>query len=66
MQQRSRAIPQEKSSNVGKRGTFQEEVARFGEKVGRFRMKVPLFAQKVSDFSVTLGREREQVGTSIK
>lgn len=29
-------------------------------------MKVPLFAQKVSDFSATLGREREQVGTSKK
>jgi hypothetical protein len=29
-------------------------------------MKVPLFAQKVSDFSATLGRKREQVGTSIK
>ena len=64
--QRSRAIPQEKSSNAGKRGAFQKEVARFGEKVGRYRMKVPLFAQKVSDFSATLGREREQVGTSIK
>lgn len=29
-------------------------------------MKVPLFAQKVSDFSATLGRELEQVGTSKK
>lgn len=66
MQQRSRAIPQEKSSNVGKRGAFQKEVARFGEKVGRYRMKVPLFSHKVSDFSATLGRECEQVGTSKK
>ena len=40
MLQRSRAIPQEKSSNAGNSGTFQEEVARFGEKVGRFRIKV--------------------------
>ena len=66
MLQRSRAIPQEKSSNVGKRGAFQKEVARFEEKVGRYRMKVPLFVQKVSDFSAILGREREQVGTSKK
>lgn len=66
MQQRIRAIPQEKSCNVEKRGAFQKEVARFGEKVGRFRMNVPLFAQKVSDFSAILGREREQVGTSKK
>ena len=66
MLQRSRAIPQEKSSNVGKRGAFQKEVARFGEEVGRYRMKVPLFVQKVSDFSAILGREREQVGTSKK
>ena len=66
MLQRIRAIPQEKSCNVEKRGAFQKEVARFGEKVGRFRMNVPLFAQKVPDFSATLGREREQVGTSKK
>ena len=66
MQQRIRAIPQEKSCNVEKRGAFQKEVARFGEKVGRYRMKVPLFSHKVSDFSATLGREREQVGTSKK
>ena len=66
MLQRSRAIPQEKSSNAGKSGTFQKEVARLGEKVGRYRMKVPLFSQKVSDFSATLGRELEQVGTSKK
>ena len=66
MLQRSRAIPQEKSSNAGKSGTFQKEVARLGEKVGRYRMKVPLFVQKVSDFSAILGREREQVGTSKK
>lgn len=66
MQQKIRAIPQEKSSNSGKSGAFQDEITRFGEKVGRFRMKVPLFAQKVSDFSATLGREREQVGTSKK
>jgi hypothetical protein len=66
MLQRSRAIPQEKSSNAGKSGAFQKEVARFGEKVGRYRMKVPLFVQKVSDFSAILGREREQVGTSKK
>ena len=66
MQQRIRAIPQEKSSNAGKSGTFQKEVARLGEKVGRYRMKVPLFSQKVSDFSATLGRELEQVGTSKK
>lgn len=66
MLQRSRAIPQEKSSNAGKRGAFQKEVARFGEKVGRYRMKVPLFSQKVSDFPATLGRELEQVGTSKK
>lgn len=59
MLQRSRAIPQEKSSNAGKSGAFQKEVARFGEKVGRYRMKVPLFAQKVSDFSAPLGRKRE-------
>ncbi len=37
-----------------------------GKKLGVSRMKVPLFAQKVSDFSATLGREREQVGTSKK
>lgn len=66
MQQRSRAIPQEKSSNAEKSGAFQKEVARFGEKVGHFRMKVPLFPHKVSDFSAILGREREQVGTSKK
>ena len=66
MLQRSRTIPQEKSSNAGKSGAFQKEVARFGEKVGRYRMKVPLFSHKVSDFSATLGRELEQVGTSKK
>ena len=34
MLQRSRAVPQEKSSNVGKRGTFQDEITRFGKKLG--------------------------------
>ncbi len=34
MLQRSRAIPQEKSSNAGKSGAFQDEITRFGKKLG--------------------------------
>ena len=77
---RNRAVQQKKSYDAAKKSCHStREVEQCGkkwrvpERSGAIRGKSwalpnesPLFAQKVSDFSASLGRKREQVGTSIK